>query len=99
MEAVYCNRWCREGWKLYIVTVGAERMDAVYCNRRHGGQDNILTIRPPVTVYSIHPFLLPTTLGTYLSIPDHHPDTLVLFNMIRLFLGCKKLSKCYVFFF
>jgi hypothetical protein len=28
---------------------------------------DILTITPPVTIYSFHPSLLPTTLGTYLS--------------------------------
>jgi hypothetical protein len=39
------------------------RMAAVYCNRRRDGQD----ITPPVTIYSSHPSLLPTTLGTYLS--------------------------------
>jgi hypothetical protein len=28
---------------------------------------NILSITPPATIYSFHPSLLPTTLGTYLS--------------------------------
>jgi hypothetical protein len=29
--------------------------------------EKILTITPPATIYSFHPSLLPTTLGTYLS--------------------------------
>jgi hypothetical protein len=28
---------------------------------------DMLTITPPVTIYSFHPSLLPTTLGTYLN--------------------------------
>jgi hypothetical protein len=35
------------------------RMEAGYCNRRRDGRD--------VTIYSFHPSLLSTTLGTYLS--------------------------------
>jgi hypothetical protein len=40
------------------------RMGAVYCNRRHVV---IPAITPPVTIYSSHPYLLSTTLGTCLS--------------------------------
>jgi hypothetical protein len=41
-------------------------MEAVYRNRQCDGLD-ILTFTPPVTIYSSHPSLLPTTLGIYLS--------------------------------
>jgi hypothetical protein len=34
---------------------------------RWSGYPDILTITPPATIYSFHPYLLPTTLGTYLS--------------------------------
>jgi hypothetical protein len=46
----------RDGWKLYIVAGGV--MLRIY---------NILTIMPPATIYSFHPSLTSTTLGTYLS--------------------------------
>jgi hypothetical protein len=44
----------REGWELYFVTGGVMVADTP-------------TITPPFIIYSSHPSLLPTTLGTYLS--------------------------------
>jgi hypothetical protein len=45
---------------------GVKRDPAETGKRQRDGQD-IPTITPPVTIYSSHPSLLPTTLGTYLS--------------------------------
>jgi hypothetical protein len=41
----------RDGWKTYIVVVGVM----------------VLIIMPPATIQSIHPSLISTTMGTYLS--------------------------------
>jgi hypothetical protein len=51
-------------------------MEAVYCSRSRVGQDvnesavsfnNIMTIAPPATIYSFHPSLISTAVGTYLG--------------------------------
>jgi hypothetical protein len=43
---------------------------------------NILTITPPATIYSFHPSLISTTLGTYLS-------RIMIDSLMMAFLKCR----------
>jgi hypothetical protein len=52
---------------LTIQCIGAQYSPTCFGILKCHHQGYILTITPPVTIYSYHPSLLSTTLGTYLS--------------------------------